>query len=84
MAKPISEIISKGTIKGVKLRQSDTGHVAAGQAPETDSEEDDEESSLWETEKYVTTALVNLASVMEVRFSSVVRLDGGTGSIPGH
>lgn len=68
MAKAIPETKAMGRGKAVKVRQSDIGEDERLPAP--DSEEDEEEvPENWENERFRTTVLINLASIMEVRFS---------------
>lgn len=72
MAKPILESKAMGTVKASKLRQSDLGDDEAQDMPEQCLEEEVEDAETRENERFRTTVLINLASVMEVCVVSVV------------
>lgn len=69
MAKVIPEAKTMGRGKAVKVRQSDIGEDES-QVPAPDTEDEEELSESWENERFRTTVLINLASIMEVRFSN--------------
>eukprot|EP00884_Botryococcus_braunii_P012902 jgi/Botrbrau1/21612/Bobra.43_1s0016.1 len=65
MAKPIFENNGIGTFQASKLRQSDSGEDGARQVPAEDREEEEDDVEMRENERFRTTVLINLASVME-------------------
>ena len=66
MAKPIFENKGMGTFQASKLRQSDSEEDGTRQVPVEDREEEEDDVDMRENERFRTTVLINLASVMEV------------------